>query len=291
MLELLFAPIPFLLIAFELALVFTAFFSTISATVDQAITWYQWQSFLLTIVTGASALTQLLRQDEQTVFIAMLTIRIGLLPFMLALFIRPLLQRATLASEKAGSDRKAEFIVLLTPVFMRLRWFIAPLVGRQRLSALIDRYSAQKVDAESEWQRDKSLRNSSANLLLLVPLLIISFSIPYVITVPGFGESERIGLAISLALHFIGLFNMVIKPDIISQVLGLLIMDQGLYLAVVKIVEVPVPADLFVNSLYLYTLITIFLLVVLLPKVRAKTGSIDLDYIAEKSDLRSGSGG
>ena len=47
------------------------------------------------------------------------------------------------------------------------------------------------------------------------------------------------------------------------------------------------PADLFVISLYFYTLITIFILVILLPQVRAKTKSIDLNRIAENSDLRS----
>ena len=83
---------------------------------------------------------------------------------------------------------------------------------------------------------------------------------------------------------------MVVKRDIISQVVGLLIMDQGIYLAVVKIIEIPVPADLFVLSLYFYTLITIFILVILLPEIRVRTDSIDLGEIARKSDLKSGTG-
>ncbi|MBK8050830.1 MAG: hypothetical protein IPK16_29235 [Anaerolineales bacterium] len=97
----------------------------------------------------------------------------------------------------------------------------------------------------------------------------------------------RVGLAVALALNLVGLFNMIIKQDIISQVIGLLIMDQGLYLAVVKIVKIPVPATYFVISLYFYTLITVFILLILLPKLRATAQSIDLTEIAHESDLKS----
>ena len=152
------------------------------------------------------------------------------------------------------------------------------------------RYRELERDAETEWQRRQTMQRSIGSLLLLPLLVLIAFLIPYSITdtpVINFLPSERIGLAVSLALHLIGLYNMVIKRDIISQVVGLLIMDQGIYLAVVKIIEIPVPADLFVLSLYFYTLITVFILVILLPEIRAKTKSIDLTEIARNSDLKS----
>ena len=78
---------------------------------------------------------------------------------------------------------------------------------------------------------------------------------------------------------------MVIRHDIISQVIGLLVMDHGLYLAVVKIVAVPVPATFFVISLYFYTLITLVILLVLVPQMRRRTNTIDLDEIAHNSTL------
>jgi hypothetical protein len=63
-------------------------------------------------------------------------------------------------------------------------------------------------------------------------------------------------------------------------------MYHGLYLAVVKIVEIPVPATFFVISLYFYTLITVFILVILLPRVRQVAGSIDLSEVSNQSNLK-----
>ena len=107
-------------------------------------------------------------------------------------------------------------------------------------------------------------------------LLLIAFLVPFTITSSTFLLTERIGLAVSLTLHLAGLYYMTFPGrDIITQVVGLLVMDHGLYLAVVKIVEIPVPAAFFVISLYFYTAITIFILVILLPElVNARTALI-----------------
>ena len=98
--------------------------------------------------------------------------------------------------------------------------------------------------------------------------------------------ADQIGLLTSLLLALSGLYNMVIKQDIISQVIGLLMMDHGLYLAVVKIVPVPYPATFFVIALYFYTLITVFILVILLPRVCDAVKSIDLTDVRARSDLK-----
>ena len=90
---------------------------------------------------------------------------------------------------------------------------------------------------------------------------------------------------VSLSLHLIGLYNMVVKRDIISQVIGLLVMDHGLFLAVVKIVAIPVPATFFVISLYFYTLITLVILLVLLPSV-SRVAGVNLSEIPASSELK-----
>jgi len=77
------------------------------------------------------------------------------------------------------------------------------------------------------------------------------------------------------------------KRDLISQTIGLLVMDQGLYLAVLKVVDVPVPALYFVAGLWFYTIITVVILVFLVPQVhRECKGGINLDEIAKQSELR-----
>ena len=143
------------------------------------------------------------------------------------------------------------------------------------------RYNEMERSAEREWLQQKPPGKRQYAFVLFLILVFIAFLIA-----SAFKPDVRIGLLVSLTLHLIGLYNMFAKRDIISQVIGLLIMDHGLYLAVVRIVEIPVPAALFVVSLYFYTVITMFILVILLPRLRQVTESIDLFEISEKSNLR-----
>jgi hydrogenase-4 membrane subunit HyfE len=167
----------------------------------------------------------------------------------------------------------------------------ATLVSSVPVFKLLDRPTEnEKREAMQMWRKREGASVSQAQgIATFVFLLSLAFFTSFQI-IPGFASddpnslAERIGLAVSLALHLVGLYNMVVKGDIISQVIGLLVMDHGLYLAVVKIVAIPVPAAFFVVSLYFYTLITVFILVFLLPQVRRLVG-IDLDEIAQQSKL------
>jgi hypothetical protein len=64
----------------------------------------------------------------------------------------------------------------------------------------------------------------------------------------------------------------------------LLVMDQGLYLAMVDLVDLPI-AGIFVVAFYFYTLITIFVMVLLLPRLRRATRSLELKEISGNSQL------
>lgn len=287
----------------ELLLVVTALLATTSETVSQTITYYQWQSALLAVVVTATAISRVYGKAIQSVTdVGFLILIIALLPMLLLAAIRPLLHRATLAysSKSTVDDLK---MVLAADVGPMIEWFgrwqlrtrgnlptrdVTTSGVRLRIIHRLQRYRELERDAEAEWRRRQTLQRGLGSLLLYPLLVLVALLVPFAIPVVGFDQSERIGLAVSLALHLIGLFNMIVKRDIISQVVGLLIMDQGIYLAVVKIIEIPVPADLFVLSLYFYTLITVFILVILLPQIRVKTNSIDLAEIATKSDLKSG---
>jgi hydrogenase-4 membrane subunit HyfE len=284
----------------EMLLVVAALLVTISESVNQAIRYYKMQTLLLAIVTTVAAISKYKPFDPQA---AILILFIALLPALLYVTIRPLLYRATLV-ESPTTSMTDDFRMIATVSIIRPLSYVYQ--GWQRaLSALqntrydpkpyapsiqiyLDRYAKLECDAEAEWLNRQVSSTGIGSLLLFPLILLLAFLVPSVILSDTFLLPERIGLSVSLALHLLGLYNMIIKRDTISQVIGLLIMDQGLYLAVVKIVEIPVPATLFVISLYFYTLITIFVLVILLPEMTKKTTkNIDLTQIARDSNLKS----
>lgn len=244
--------LPSLLEPLEVTLLVTALWITIRASVEQIIEIYRIQSYLLAVVTGMTALIKLFEQEESgfptTVFLILLTV---ILPVMLALFIEPILVRATLAV--------SSFKLRLT--------------------------EEEKGRATRIWRKTETSSTRPRDIFIFVSLVGLAFLIAFQIIANPEQATDRVGLMVSLTLHLTGLYNMMVKRDIISQIVGLLIMDHGLYLAVVKIVAVPVPATFFVVSLYFYTLITVFILVLLLPRIRRLFGSTDLSEIAGKSRL------
>jgi hydrogenase-4 membrane subunit HyfE len=238
----------------EIILLATAWAISISSSVKQMISTYRFQCALLAIVT---VLTLQVKPTNREAGVGVIFTVVGIL-VLLALLIYWLLARATIVS----------------PAGARFR----------RLTA------DEKREVERAWDRIKFegsvLRGTLAFLALAALALLTSFLIKDIPLNPlEKAEPVRIGLMVSLALHLAGLYNMLSRRDIISQVIGLLVMDHGLYLAVVKIVEIPVPATFCVIALFCYTFFTIFLLVFLLPNVRRLTTSISLDDISMQSTL------
>jgi len=245
----------------EVILILTTFIVTTTPSVKQIISTYRLQSILLAMVTTVAASAKAMKSysaEPREFNVAIWILFIALLPILLAWAIKPLLVRATLAGETST------------------------------LGFLFHRSIQRQLEEEAErvWRQYKAATREQFHLLIFLILVFVAFYIAFRIIAGDFSLSERVGLAVSMALHLIGLYNMFAKQDIIAQVIGLLIMDHGLYLAVIKIVEIPVPATFFVISLYFYTLITMFILVILLPRVRRETQSIDLSEIAAKSKLK-----
>ncbi len=237
----------------EIALLVTALFITIASSIRLTIRVYQVQSVLLALVTSVTAFSKLQEGGEGDRLTIGLILLIFLLPIGLALLIKLLLARASIARPS----------------------------GKLRLTPS-ERREAERAWLKHEAAVDVRLRDVFAFICLVALAILIAFQIT---AGAEFDVSERIGLTVSLVLYLTGLYNMIVKRDIVSQVVGLLVMDHGLYLAVVKIVAIPVPAAFFVVGLYFYTLITIFILVFLLPQIRHLTGSIDLDTITARSEL------
>ncbi len=234
-------------IPLEIGLLVTALLITVTGSVNKVVVTYRLQSLLLAVVTGLAAVTQPTTGQTGPQFAGLIV----LLPLALAVLIRRLLIRATART--------------------------TPELQATGESAMID---AERVWRDSS---ETAVSTRPADAAAFLGLLAVAFLIANEISK---NPETRIALLVSLALPFTGLYNMIFKRDIISQIIGLLVMDHGLYLAVVKVVQIPTPATIFVISLYFYTLITMAILVFLLPQVRRVTGQIDLGEIARNSDLK-----
>jgi hydrogenase-4 membrane subunit HyfE len=205
------------------------------------ITYYQIQVFVLAAVVLLTAF-DLVEADRP---LNLGIVGIALLLIILAFWVKPLLRRAThykLQSGKTEQPRRFSDVDLIWLYHGRLR------IGSFR-SILID--------------------------LLLT---CISFWVAYRLTAASTSENliDADALAISLALLLLGLFIIVNNLDIIAQVIGLLIMDHGLFLAAVKIIPSLNLEILFTLSLIVYISITLFILSSILPALSQSSGSIEL---------------
>jgi hydrogenase-4 membrane subunit HyfE len=309
-----------LLIPLEVLLVIITLLITAEKSILGVIKYYQFQTLTLTVVVILTALTKLVNKGANNFW---LLLGIAALPGFLWWFILPVLQRATIVDQPRDADQpQSKRIQTLLRKPWRLPDFLFSLTEtkraqvlriwknsepEQRLAELQDRAEETGI-ANAQLARSKLKDRSGRDLIISGLLWVLSFSVAFLIFPLNKGDSTQlsksISLGVSLCLHLIGLYNTTVKRDIISLVIGILIMDHGLYLAVVKIVEVPVPAGLFVLALYTYTVITILILLFMVPQVirsiaeedvkeRMLMGdqligqpTIDLDQIASSSPLK-----
>lgn len=238
-----------ILAAVEISLLFTAFLITTHNAVEGVIIYYRVQSILLAFITGGVALVSLLDDRNFSFSDFWLFISVVFLPLVLAISIKWLLARATIQTLQAKVQSPAAERVWLQQISEVSPWSVALFLGLVGLSTAVAFGGVLRLD------------NPQIDLRL------------------------RISLLVSISLFLTGLLNTASKSDIISQVVGLLTMDHGLYLAVVTIVDFQRLAGLFILALYFYTFITISIIVLIVPQVRQGANSIDLDTIANGSDL------
>jgi len=246
-----------LIILGELLLLFTAHQITTQRDVPDVVKWYSWQSFLL---TGTGALTAIVKiMGERTTFAesALPVLLITVLPVLLGLWIESVLARATVYQE--GQKIKPSWK--------------SPFASEE-----------QKRLARAIWFTQRHGITESAYLWVFLGLIVLAFAIVFIGKV-GNEPDTQIGVAVSLALHLIGLYNTFLRRDILTQIIGILTMDQGMYLAILKLVTIPAPAFLFVMALYFYTGITVLILFFILPQLRQEMNTLSLDEIARDSRL------
>lgn len=143
----------------------------------------------------------------------------------------------------------------------------------QLLRSTVTRRRSLK-DAELIWLQHGGSRlpvsmSAAIDLFLITASVLVAYRLPVGNATAGIVPS----LAVSIALLLQGLFTMINKNDIISQVIGLLVVDQGLFLAAVRVAP-PALAYLFVVSLFLYVLVTLIILLWVLPGLHKTSASI-----------------
>lgn len=258
----------------ELALLTTTYRIIMQSTVKSVIRTYRLQSYLVAILTGFTAVIRtnqnLVRQDQSATPGGLIGpfVFFALLPFALGLVIEPFLIRATVFSPPNTSEANSKG-----------NW--------KKIVELFWPSLDRRLAAERSWLLQKDRRSSLDGFIFVLLLSLVSIIAFW--TIPPdipFDNAKRFGLVVSLTLHLAGLYSTMRKKDIITQVVGLLTMDHGLYLAVVKIVAIPVPANFLVLALLFYTLITVTIVLVIVPQVSHAANGIDLNKITSNSDLK-----
>jgi len=239
----------------ELILLITAYRVTTQRDVPGVIKAYSSQSYILGVTGILTAIAALLNNKTGFVESFFPILLIALLPFALGFSIEQVLARATVY--EPGAKTKHALWQLVS--------------------------DEQKRLAHSIWLEQRHAVSGVAGIAIIL-LIALPFAIVFLVGV-GSGTPSQIGISVSLALHLIGLYNTFLRRDILSQVLGILTMDQGMYLAILKVVNIPAPAILFVVALYFYTIITLIILFLILPRLRQEVDTLSLDKIAEDSRL------
>ena len=241
------------------AMLLFAVMITTARTVHSMIQYYQVQSVMLIGVIFLTAI-----ESSKGLIIGLFIV----IPLFLARYITPLLALATVPEN-------------------------IPVV--QRLLRVFDRSHGQmaRQQAATAWLRNRGSR-SNRKFVLMVDLGLVAAAFLFAFTLasphPGQAAEGLIGshlwgntltgviaLAVSFSLLLLGLSTMIAKEDLISQVLGLLVMEHGMFLAAIRIIPSPSVTVIFIVGLFVYTMITLTILVSLLPELHHASGSVDID--------------
>jgi hydrogenase-4 membrane subunit HyfE len=241
-------------VAMSYLLIIIALGISATRTITLMVRLYQLQALVLTVVVLITAI-----EPARSVLALGL---MAILPVMLALIVPLLLARATSdgTSVRSGADEAGTG---------RLRRFAA--AQRRPLK------QPQLIWLQHGGSRLPVSTSAGIDMFLIATAVLVAYRLSV-----GKYAPVAAGLAVSIALLLQGLFTMINKNDIISQIIGLLVVDQGLFLAAVRVAP-PALAYLFVVSLFLYVLVTLIILLWVLPGLHRAFSSIE---VADKTELK-----
>ncbi len=220
---------------------------SLTRTVRRMIQFYRYQCFCLAAVTFLTALEQPAGglQIGSGLFVV--------IPILLAVCIEPLLAQATVTENIPAGQRLMRWF----------KWSIQPKARQEVLPG---------------WLQSRRARQGIVTLLAVdLAIAALAFVTAYTFAGSAMSQINALVLAVSFALLLLGLSTMVFTEDIISQVIGLLMMEQGMFLAAVRCILRNEIRIVFVLGLFLYTIITLTILVLLLPELHQKSGSLDIE--------------
>jgi hydrogenase-4 membrane subunit HyfE len=231
------------------------------ASIQRMIWLYRLQSLILALLTILVALGS--SSTDPFTRVVLLAFAV-LIPGMLAYIIGPLLAQATVPAEIPWAER------LWRP-------FRRAFSRGQQEAVQVSIAEAMPVWLEHGLSSYRQIISVTFGLILVLSAYAVAINL-----VPG-DATRALSLGAALALLLLGIFSMINRQDLISQIMGLLVMDHGLFLAAVRVVTRPSLIPILVISLFLYILITLVILVILLPELHAESASIE---VGRQTELR-----
>jgi len=248
------SPIPFC----TLGILLFAFVISASVTIGQMVRLYQLQAGLVAVIALLMAInTQSLNTP---------VVIVASLPILLALLIPLFLGRATLA--QAGETAENKEPLEIPEWGARLRAFLTDLGQSPRKAALTWLQHGQTCLAP--------ILSVGVDLFLTIFAFVVAISLSKP-TMQEDPTNSVVSVAVPLALMLMGIFITINRRDIIAQIIGLLVMEHGLYLATVRILDIPDLALIFAFSLVFYIFITLAIFVWLLPELHRTSSTIELN--------------
>jgi hydrogenase-4 membrane subunit HyfE len=238
-------------------MVIMALLISASTTLTQMVRLYQAQAWVLTVVVLLTSL--------EAGGIRVAVAALALLPATLAVVVPPLLARASLIRVPVRPARPAG----RGTAGLRARG------ATLRRSLRDQRVSAELIWLQHGGSRLRGGQSAAVDMLLIATAVLVAYRL--IRGVGGVNIDEVVpSLAVTFALVLQGLFTMGNKRDIIAQVVGLLVIEHGLFLAAVRLA----PSELvylFVLGLFFYVLVTLTILLWILPELHRASKSIEVD--------------
>ncbi len=201
----------------------------------------------------------------------------------------------------------ASILVVQTIVISRLLAYVTNAEERQPgqswLSAQWKR--SNTIKARSAWLEYDPEHDPKTNIVRANPLTSLIFSSAFIIfayfvafyvaqslvtsnskIAPQLPGSTLVyGLGASLALLLVGLFIMINAQEILSQTMGLLVMENGLFLAAVIVIPTdnPLLAEAFWVTMFAWYTLTWVILIIFIPRLRQFSRSI---YVKDQMSLK-----
>jgi hydrogenase-4 membrane subunit HyfE len=253
--------LPLIIETLAAVMVLTALGIVSVGSIQQMIRLYQAQCLILALITILIALDPTMEAGLATrAFLGAFAV---LILGLLAYIIEPLLAQATASREVPWAERlRHSFLRLLSRPY------------RQETSQSIQ--EARSVWLEHGLSPGRQRNSAIVSLLLTVIAYVVASNLIQ-------DQARARSLAVSTTLLMLGFFTMINQRDLISQILGLLVMDHGLFLATVWVTTLPSLIATFVLSLFFYILITLVILVILLPELHAQSQTIN---VADQNELQ-----